>query len=375
MALGKAKEPKAPKPPKAPKEKKPKKEKPPKPKKGKKGQPVPAPEGEAQEQGQEQEQGKKKLPLPLLLIPLVVIVAAAAIVIFVVLPRLGGGEGEQEDPEPTVSVVPLPPELPETILVGETAIAGMQLEGDESEALAEKSKLVIYKYTNLVDAGKAAETYVGQLAKESPAFSVVDEEFVRCDRPDFTAAEGMVLLARNIPAAAAPAASKPPETESPAGESGDPGESGSPAPESTPPEGSQPPVNTPTPMVLSVRIEWAPGVCLVTANEEEGQVTSPPSAVRPNHSITQRGARQILEGMDPAQLELSGDSMDEYEVMPVDGTETVDGRPCIRLYVYSDNNRPNTNEFMGSYLMSIDGEHLYKVDPITDEIKELDYTP
>ena len=380
MALGKTKEPKQPKAPKekkpkAPKEKKPKapkKEKPPKAKKGKKGQPAPGAEG------QEQEQGKKKLPLPFLLISIVVIIAAAAIVIFVVLPKLQGGEGDV-DPDASESVEPLPPELPETIMVGETSIAGMTLGADESEALAEKSKLVIYRYTNLVDAGKAAETYVGQLAAESPAFYVVDEEFVRTDRPDFTTEEGMVLMARNVPVEAPAAASAAPEesAEPEDTESADPEASGGIQETASPaPEESEAPVELPTPMVLSVRIEWAPGICVVTANEEEGQVTSPPpSAAAPNRAVTQRGAKQILQEMAPAQLELVGESMDEYEVMPVDGTELVDGRPCIRLYVYSDNNQPNSNEFMGSYLMSIDGEHLYKVDPITDEIKELDHTP
>lgn len=374
MELGKAKEPKQPKAPKEKKPKKPKKEKPPKVKKGKKGQPAPEAEGQEQEQGK----GKKKLPLPFLLISIVVIIAAAAIVIFVVLPKLQGGEGDME-PDASESVEPLPPELPETIMIGETSIAGMTLEADESGAQAEKSKLVIYRYTNLVNAGKAAETYVGQLAAESPAFSVVDEEFVRTDRPDFTAQEGMVLMARNVPmeapaaASAAPEESSQPEdAESPDPEaSGDVQETASPAPEE-----SEAPADQPTPMVLSVRIEWAPGTCVVTANEEEGRVTSPPPSAGPSsHTVTQRGAKQILQEMEPAQLGLVGASMEEYEVMPVDGTELVDDRPCIRLYVYSDNNQPNSNEFMGSYLMSVDGEHLYKVDPVTDEIKELDYTP
>lgn len=374
MELGKAKEPKQPKAPKEKKPKKPKKEKPPKVKKGKKGQPAPEAEGQEQEQGK----GKKKLPLPFLLISIVVIIAAAAIVIFVVLPKLQGGEGDME-PDASESVEPLPPELPETIMIGETSIAGMTLEADESGAQAEKSKLVIYRYTNLVNAGKAAETYVGQLAAESPAFSVVDEEFVRTDRPDFTAQEGMVLMARNVPmeapaaASAAPEESSQPEdAESPDPEaSGDVQKTASPAPEE-----SEAPADQPTPMVLSVRIEWAPGTCVVTANEEEGRVTSPPPSAGPSsHTVTQRGAKQILQEMEPAQLGLVGASMEEYEVMPVDGTELVDDRPCIRLYVYSDNNQPNSNEFMGSYLMSVDGEHLYKVDPVTDEIKELDYTP
>lgn len=387
MAFGKAKEPKAAKKekaPKAPKEKKPKKPKkekppkekkvkPPRPKKGRKGKNVP----EAVE-GQEEGQSKKKLPLPLLLIGVAVIVAAAVIIfLFVIRPRLGADA--DEDPDATISMEPepQPPELPEKIPIGDDVeIKGMTLGADESGALVEKAKTVTYTYSNLVDAGKAAETYATQLAQESPSFALVDEEFVRLrDEPDYTTAEGMVLLARNVPVvAAAPEATPAPEPEpEPTGDA-DPDESAEPTstPEPTPePEPTPPPIT----YVHTVRISWAPGVCVVTADEQEGQVTSPPSATAANHSVSQRGAKQILKEMDPAQLELTGASMDEYEVMPVDGTEMVDDRPCIRLYVYSDNNQPNSNEIMGSYLMSIDGEHLYKVDPITDEIKELDYTP
>ena len=29
---------------------------------------------------------------------------------------------------------------------------------------------------------------------------------------------------------------------------------------------------------------------------------------------------------------------------------------------------------MGSYLMSLDGQHLYRLDPVTNEVTELDFT-
>lgn len=244
MAFGKPKAPKEPKPPKAPKEKKPKKpkkEKPPKEKKGKKGKNVPE-----EAEGQEGEQPKKKkLPLPFLIISLVVIVAAAVILfLFVIKPRFFG----EPDPEVSVSVEPEPPVLPSEIPIGDdVSIAGLQLGSDESEALAEKAKTITYRYTNLVDAGKAAQTYAGQLAGEDPRFSVVDEEFViQREKPDYTAAEGMVLLARNVPVEA-PEATDPPETESPEGEeSQDPDASAEPTP--TPPRSlSRSPLKSPSP--------------------------------------------------------------------------------------------------------------------------------
>lgn len=318
-----------PKKEKAPKEKKPKKEKVPK-------------EGE---EGQEGQEGKKKKKNPLLFIlPLVVIAAAAAIVIFVVLPRLGGGE---TDPDVEASVEPQPPELPPEYKVGEETIAGMTLGADESEAKAELAKTVVYTYTDLVDAGKAAQTYTSQLTAESPAFSVVDEEFVRTSRPDFTTQEGMVLLARNI---------VPPEPDEKEAE-----------------DGEEPPAPEPA-EVLTVRIEWSRGVCVVTADEAEGTVTSPPpppasSSGGGSMSISQ--AQSYLEGLDPAKLGLAGTTMDEYQVLPIDGVVMVNDMPCTMLNIYSSD-AYNSNKFMGSYLMSLDGAHLYQLDPVTNEIKTVE---
>lgn len=367
MPFGKPKAPKEPKPPKAPKEKKPKKEKPPKakkppkPKKPKKGKNVP----EAVD-GLEEEPQKKKLPLPFLIISLAVIIAAAVIVFLFVLKPMFFGD---PDPDASVSVEPEPPVLPTEIPIGDdVSIKGMELGADESGALYEKAKTITYTYSNLVDAGKAAETYVGQLAAESPAFSVVDEEFVRLrDKPDYTTEEGMVLLARNVPVPA-PEATDPPETESPEGTE-DPDVSAEPTPEPEPE-----PTEEPITYVHTVRITWSPGVCVVTADEQVGKVTSPPPAASTaKHPVTQRGAVQQLEKMNPADLGLPGDSMDLFEVIPMAATEEVNGVPCIRMHVYSDHNAAASNDFMECYLLSLDAEHLYHLNLETNEITELEY--
>ena len=368
LPFGKSKEPKAPKEKKPKKEKppKPKKEKkPPKPKKGKKGQPVP----EQVEGVEGEEQGKKKKPIILFLIPVVVIAVAAAIIFFVVLPQING-DGE---PEPSPTLEPQPPELPSQIPIGDDVnITGMLLGADESEAVAEKSKRITYTYKNLVNAGKAAETYVGQLAGES--FSVVDEEFVRqTDKPDYTTAEGMVLLARNVAVkkdetvvSAAPEASAAPT------ESLDPEASVEPTPTPTP-EPDPEPTPEPVTYVHTVRITWSPGVCVVTADEEEGKVTVSPQSMPAQHSVSQRSAQKCLEAMSPTELGLPGESMEQYEVLPMNGTEMVDGIPAIRLHVYNDNNAVGSNDIMGMYLMTIDGEHLYRLDLDTNEVVELEF--
>lgn len=371
MPFGKPKEPKAPKE-KKPKPPKPaKKPKPPKKvkptKKPRKGAP---PQGEGQE-GQEGEQPKKKKPILLfILIPVVVAAVAAALVFFVIMPRLGN-----QDPDPEVTEEPKPPELPEELKVGEESVPGMALEADESGALAVLAKTITYTYTNLNNAGKAAETYVGQLKGADPAFSVVDEEFVRVkDAPDFTTAEGMVLLARNLPKPEPEGEETPAPTEEPKeGESAAPDSSAEPS-QSPPPSSSVPPVDEAPDMVLTVRITWsnAEGQCVVTADEAEGKVTSPPPEQQSGgQSVGIRQAENQIRSMTPAELGLPGTSMADYEIFPQDVLETVDDTAYIRLNIY-ESVAPYT--FVGSYLMGVDGEHLYRLDADTGELVDLEFT-
>ena len=381
MPFGKPKEPKAPKEkkpkpakkPKPPKKPKPaKKPKPPKKvkptKKPRKGAP---PQGEEGQEGQEGEQPKKKKPILLfILIPVVVAAVAAALVFFVIMPRLGN-----QDPDPEVTEEPKPPELPEELKVGEESVPGMALEADESGALAVLAKTITYTYTNLNNAGKAAETYVGQLKGADPAFSVVDEEFVRVkDAPDFTTAEGMVLLARNLPKPEPEGEETPAPTEEPKeGESAAPDSSAEPS-QSPPPSSSVPPVDEAPDMVLTVRITWsnAEGQCVVTADEAEGKVTSPLSEQQSGgQSVGIRQAENQIRSMTPAELGLPGTSMVDYEIFPQDVLETVDDTAYIRLNIY-ESVAPYT--FVGSYLMGVDGEHLYRVDADTGELVDLEFT-
>ena len=373
MAFGKSKAPKEPKPPKAPKEKKPKKpkkEKPPRGKKPKKGQEQELP---VEETGavEGEEQPKKKKPLIFFLIPIAVIAAAAAIIILVVIPKFTG----DKDPEPSVSVEPDPPVLPSELPVGDNMVPGMVLGSDEYQAQAVLAKTITYTYTDLADAGKVAETYVDQLKSAEDHFSIVDEEFVRqSDAPDFTTEEGMVLMARNLPKPEPTATPAPEPTPTPEGEedSAAPEESVTPSaePSAEPTDPAEPVAEAPD-LVLTVRITWSPGQCVVTADEEEGRVTSPPPPAPAQHPVTQRGAMQILEGMSPAELGLPGDSMEAYEIIPMDGTEMVNDLTAIRMHVYGSSSS-GANDFLGSYLMTIDGDHLYRVDPITDEIIEVE---
>lgn len=341
---------KKPKEPKEPKEKKPKKEKAPKEKKPKKPK-----KGQAPEEGQEGEKKKKK-PIILLLIPLAVIIAAVVIVVFVILP----GRNSADEPDAEVSVAPLPPSLPPDFQVGDETVTGMTLDADESEAKAALTR-VVYTYTDLADAGKAAETYVNQLTAANPRFYVVDEDFVRTDKPDFTTQEGAVLMARNIVVATPEPSAAPVESE--AGGEGQDGDASA-QPTQTPVP-SQPPVEETPGMVLAVKMEWSKGQCVVTADQEEGEVTSRPPSQQGSAGggMGQRAAKEYLESLEPAQLGLEGQSMDDYEVMVVDGIVLVNGEPCTKLNIYDKD-----YVFMGCYLVAHSGQDLYQFDTVTGTV-------
>lgn len=347
------------------KEKKPKKEKPPKkPKSAKKTRgkagDAPAPEGEG---------GKKKgklNPLVLIIGGAVVIAAAALLVIFVILPRLGG---EEPDPEPSDTAVYY--DLPESFAVGEQTVPGLTpLEAANVQAI--RDVRVVYTYIDLTDAGAEAEAYASALRKEG--FSVVDDEFVRTDAPEYDAPSGRVLLARDI--------EKPADAQGADGTEGDggaatPSPSSEPAPASTPtptPEPTSAPEDGWVDMVLTVELTWSPGQCVVVGDQAEGRVTSPPPPERPSvggSSMSMREAAEFISGLSPSVLGLSGESMESYRVYALDGIVMVNGEPCLRLSVYSRDGAGQGNEFSGTYLLNRSGTRLYVLNTQTDAVEEL----
>ena len=117
---------------------------------------------------------------------------------------------------------------------------------------------------------------------------------------------------------------------------------------------------------------WNPEELKVITSLVPGVITQPPPPEPVEPPTSMREAQSYLESLSPAQLGLSGTSMDEYEVFPIDGIELVDGNPCTRINVYSNSNPQSGSEFMGSYLGSMNGRHVYRLTPDTGEIEQLE---
>lgn len=247
--------------------------------------------------------------------------AAALLAACLCLCLLAGCGGDKEEEGETGS------ELPTEYSVGEGSVAALSLAEGSSAALR---TVTTYRYEGLENAGSTVSSYVKQLGGEESGFSVVDEEYVVADSPDFTQPEGQVLLAKNL-------------------------------------EGTEEaPVEN---RLIYVRITWSEDSCTVEADEADGQVTTPPP---PPSGMTLIEAQDYLSSLSPAALGLSGESMKEYSIYTMNGAVLVDGNPCVRLNVYSNDNDQHTNELVGCFLMNGNGTHLYRLDPESNTVEELD---
>jgi len=230
------------------------------------------------------------------------------------------------------------PELISEYPFGEQSVPGLM--SDEPTAAVSASTTVTYSYTGLSSPGSAVQDYVSLMTGEENGFSVVDADFVISEEPKY-GAEGSVLLARS----AAPA-----EGEEDKDKDKDDGE--------TEPEQA-------AKLLQLLDISWDLNGCVIVTREAEGEISQPPEG------MTMHEAQEYLESLTPEMLGLEGESMDDYDVFTFDGTVIVDNRACVRMNVYSIDNVQQSNEFMGCYLMSLDGRHLYRLDTSTQEIVEL----
>jgi len=254
--------------------------------------------------------------------------AAALLIALACLCLLPGCKGKDKEEEGSEEGI-------EAYAIGEQTIAA--LTPDEGSQVVVNT-VTTYSYDGLADAGRTVSSYVSLLSGADSGFFVVDGDYVKTDSPDFTTPEGEVFLAKQV---------EPQEEEEKE-------------------KGEEEPV--PSDLLLTVRVTWSEGACVVAVDDAQGQITEPPP---PPEGMTLVEAEDYLCSLSPAELGLSGSSMEEYTVYTMSGAVKVDGNPCVRMNVYTNNNPQHTNELAGCYLMTGDGSKLYRLDPVTNEVTEL----
>lgn len=280
--------------------------------------------------------GKKK-KLLLLLLPVLAVAVGAGVFFFL---RHKGPEEVVVEPIPVPAAYAIEEtQIPALPVWGEVTVYQYPVEagtpeGEEAEAAADAFPAADYVYEGLSSPKSLAAAYTALMTAEDAGFFTVDDTFVKTDAPDFSAqtGSGTVLLARNAPV----------------------GEDGSGAKK-----------------VQTLRLSWEGQTCTVRVDLPEGRVKDPaPPPEVETGTVTQM--IESLRDLPPSVLGLEGDSMDAYRIYTQDGTAKVDGNPCLRVNVYMAGGSGGNNQIVGSYFLSTDGMHVYRFDPSSSSVTELD---
>lgn len=308
--------------------------------------------GKAKAENNEEAAGKKKGgKKKLLLIPVALVLVAgiaAAVVLFVLprfginlLPAIGGEEDPLEEPLPKKGI--------EVYELGADSVPSLDtiLEEGDGELIAlrspgryftDGSNEVDERYTYIYELNSFADVmdrYLDVVMGSEYGFYITDASYVvQEERPELLDESGALILARNATV---------PEDE-------EPGEA----------QVFQLVVGwSEASANLAVRVSDAPGKITFPKKEEPegGAGAQEPSSV----SLQM----EQLRNMSPALLGLPGNSMDNYNIFPVDGFVKVNNQDCRRFNLYE---RSNPATIAGTYFFSVDQEHIYVLNPSDNSV-------
>ncbi len=227
-----------------------------------------------------------------------------------------GGEDKVDDvpPEEDMALVP------NAYFVGSESLIAVQPEQGVKlgQLHVTETGAFVYTYVGFAAVNESVQAYVETLTSEEHGFSIVDgESFRAAQAPDYTLTEGTVSL------------SKPAENEK----------------------------------ITVIRLDWSADQCVASISIEDAPVIEkkPAQTNKNNIGLSHSGASDFLKELHPSVLELEGDSMDAYNIYIMTGFTYVDGEACLRIKIYTENDATQTNVHAGTYFMSGNGEHIYRL--------------
>ena len=242
---------------------------------------------------------------------------AIALVMLCVLTACGGSDEEDELPEEVLDTTL----VPNAYFVGSESLIAVQPEAGVKlmQLNVTETGAFEYQYAGFSAVNTSVQSYVETLVLAENGFSVVDGETFRATAaPDFTQPEGTVSL------------SKPAENEK----------------------------------ITVIRLDWTGDQCTASISIEDAPVIEPPKAnnnKNNSYGLSHTGAVDFLKELSPSVLELEGESMEIYNIYIMNGFTYVNGEACLRVKIYSDDNEMQTNTHMGTYFLSGNGEHIYRL--------------
>lgn len=211
--------------------------------------------------------------------------------------------------------------MPNAYFLGSESIIAVQPEAGVSlmDLTTMEDGTLVYTYAGFSAVNESVQNYVTTLTDAENGFSVVDGETFRpAAMPDYTLGEGTVSL------------SKPAENEK----------------------------------ITVIRLDWSGDQCVASISIEDAPVIEPTknnSNKNNNYGLSHAGAIEFLNELAPSVLGLEGDSMEAYNIYIMTGFTYVDGEACLRVKIYSTDEKVGTNVHVGTYFLSGNGEHIYRL--------------
>ena len=239
---------------------------------------------------------------------LVTTIKTAALLLAVLLMLTACGGSPKEEP-------------PQVYVIGEDSLPSLNalvtLADDISftQSTGEDGETITYTYSGLEDSAKTAQEYATALESDYECSIGADE--TTGGTADFTAVPGQAVA---ICSATDPA------------------------------------------QMLVLTIQWEETSCSVTPSLAQAADLSwsQPEA------ITLEEATAYVESLPASYLQLSG-SMDEYNVIPQEGTVHLDDKPCLCINIYL----AATHQFQNSYLLTLPDMEVYLLNRETGEATPL----
>lgn len=229
---------------------------------------------------------------------------------------------EEVEPEP-----PAEPEKGSTESEGseESGEGDEEAEAEPAESEEEVPPKIRYRYEGLQNPVSLISAYAALMTAEDAGFSVVDETLLRVDPPEELPAQGSLQLARNVPTA-------------------EDGTGGG---------------------VHSLLLSWEGSNCSVLLDTPSGLVHDPkPESAAP---AAPKWGLSDLESVHPSKLGLPGESMEDYTLIPQEGSVRIAGTGSVAMRV---NIYTKDSQIAGIYFLANDGK-LYKLDEATNAVSEL----
>lgn len=227
-----------------------------------------------------------------------------------------------EDQFPSISKILQFGEEIQFLQIGDTEESGKDAEEESSSSSTSSSSTsssqvesepVSYQYSGFEAGNQAAEAYI-KVLQVSQDGTLMDELCATVETTDFSEASGVAYVG------------KPSVTE----------------------EGT-----------FRLEVQWEDDTCTITPSIE---LPPPPKEMT---QLSVEEAVSTLEEYSAQSLGLPKDSMDEYTVIAEDGLVLVDGTVSFKLDVYDS----STKQVAGSYMITLDGSHIYRLDPVSRTVE------